>query len=199
MALPFYQALRDSTLTRNVEVLWHKIKRSTTYTVDYGNLSAEERFNLIGGDIFELETNPPPDALLVFIDDIKITGSHERVIRQMLEKYRLSNACLFYYYAILCNADIPPTFENQLNYAYVNSPERVIELLRRKDFLFNTRMVKYILASPGNAFDFILSSMEDNQIRNLARLAAGNGYPKLGLYTPNFKRLLQRIEILADT
>lgn len=197
MALPFYQALKKNPLTQNIEVIWNKIKRTTTYTVDYGNLSAEERFNLIGGDVFELETIPQPDALLVFIDDIKITGSHERVIRQMLDNYRLSNACLFYYFAILRNGEIPPAFENQLNYAHVNSPERVVELLHRRDFSFNTRMVKYILANPEKAFRFILANMKDEQMRDLIRLSVGNGYQKLGLYAPNFKRLLQMVETIA--
>jgi hypothetical protein len=195
MAFRFFEMLRKSPNLSGKTILWQKIKRTTTYTIDYGNLNAEERLQLIGKDSFELEHVPPPDALLIFIDDIKITGSHEYVIKRMIEKYRLPNDACFLYYAILDNKCICPTFENRLNYAYINSPQRVRELLCRSDFQFNTRVVKYILASPKADFREILSGMDEYQKGAFCQLAEGNGYSGIKAYADNFQMLVEGIGV----
>jgi hypothetical protein len=193
MAFRFFEMLRESPMLSGKTVLWQKIKRTTTYTTDYGNLNAEERLKLIGKDNFELEHIPGPNALLVFIDDIKITGSHEYVIKRMIEKYRLPNDTCFLYYAILSNNCICPTFENRLNYAYINSPKRILELLCRADFQFNTRVVKYILASPEEDFRDILSGMNEYQKDLLCQLTEGNGYSRIKAYRDNFGILMKEM------
>ena len=76
-----YNFLKD----KKIEL--RKINRTTTYSVDYGELSAKERLKLISNDIFKINENFNGDEILIFIDDIKITGSHEFVIKRMLKKY----------------------------------------------------------------------------------------------------------------
>lgn len=188
MANRFYELL-DEHHSFSGEVLLHKINRSVTYTVDYGNLSATERLRLIGNDSFNFEVLPEPDDLLIFLDDIKITGSHERVICNMLQRYSIQNDCCFFYYAILENESIHPSFENDLNYAYVNSLQQLIEVLKLKDFRFNTRFIKYVLASETSDFISILSVMDRRARSELLQLAEGNSYHEFDTYAENFKLL----------
>ena len=64
-------------------LLQSKIHRYKTYTVDYGNLDFEERMRLISSDTYHLDKRFLEDRMVLFIDDIKITGSHEQIIRQL--------------------------------------------------------------------------------------------------------------------
>ena len=60
-----------------------KVHRTVTYKEDYGELNAEQRMNLIGNDSFHIDASFLKDKTLIFLDDIKITGSHERMILKM--------------------------------------------------------------------------------------------------------------------
>ena len=61
-----------------------KISRSITYREDYGEMTADERYNLIKGDKFHIDEALLENKILIFLDDIKITGTHERIIIKML-------------------------------------------------------------------------------------------------------------------
>src|SRR5476651_133243 len=55
-----------------------KVHRTITYKEDYGELNAAERMSLIGNDSFHIDAAFLQGKTLIFLDDIKITGSHER-------------------------------------------------------------------------------------------------------------------------
>ena len=56
--------------------------------------------------------------VLFFIDDIKITGSHERRIKALLESVGFDGTVVFLYYAMY-EGEGHPNIENQLNYGFV--------------------------------------------------------------------------------
>jgi len=82
--------------------------RCQTYTEDYGALSAEERFNLIKNDTYKLITVPAKDDLCIFIDDISITGTHQRVVEDLLDSSGIETNSFFLYFAKLSNSDVCP-------------------------------------------------------------------------------------------
>ena len=98
-----------------------KVHRTITYKEDYGELSAADRMKLIGNDSFHIDSNFLADKILIFLDDIKITGSHERMITKMLSNYNLTNDTYLLYFAELINSDINPNIENYLNYFALRS------------------------------------------------------------------------------
>ena len=53
-----------------------KIYRNQTYTTDYGNLDYSERIKLIANDTYYIDRNYINGKLCLFLDDVKITGSH---------------------------------------------------------------------------------------------------------------------------
>ena len=70
---------------RNLPVVQEaKVHRTITYKEDYGELDAEQRMKLIGNDQFHIDKDFLAGKTLVFLDDIRITGSHERMIMKMV-------------------------------------------------------------------------------------------------------------------
>lgn len=170
----------------NKTLTLEKINRRTTYSVDYGNLSASERLNLISNDLFSIKNKIESDELLIFIDDIRITGSHEFVIMKMLNSYSISNECIFLYHAILDNDKISAKFENDLNYGFVKKLENLNLIVKSKQFKFNTRFIKFALNSSKEEFIKFIKNQDKPFIAKMLKNARGNEYYKIVEYSENF-------------
>ena len=162
-----------------------KIYRTVTYREDYGEMSAEERYNLIKGDKFHIDKSFLGDKVLIFMDDIKITGTHERIILKMLDDYDIQNDCYMLYLADLHNPDINPRIENYLNQYYVKNLHNLDQIIKNDSFVFNTRVVKYILNSPNRDCLHFLDKQTMEFIRELFFLAIGNSYGQFDEYRQN--------------
>lgn len=162
-----------------------KVHRTITYKEDYGELSAEDRMKLIGNDSFHIDKDFLSGKILLFLDDIKITGSHERMILKMVKDYSLKNEIHMLYFAELVNRDIHPNIENHLNYHCVKSIFDLEGIIKSGNFCFNTRIVKYILNCDFNSFSIFLERQSNDFIRNLYNLALGNSYHTIESYSKN--------------
>jgi len=162
-----------------------KIHRTTSYKEDYGALDAAARLALIGNDEFHIDKTFLEDKLVIFIDDIRITGSHERMISRMVEHYGLTNDHYFLYFAELVNAQVHPNIENLLNYYEVKSIFDLSDIINNPKFAFNTRIVKFILHADSNAFNVFLPSQSFDFIYHLYHLSLGNNYHLIDAYKPN--------------
>lgn len=171
-----------------------KVHRTITYKEDYGELSAEERMNLIGNDSFHIDKDFLEGKTLLFLDDIKITGSHERMIIKMAKAYGLSNEIHMLYFAELVNHQIHPNIENVLNYHQVKSIFDLEKIIKSGYFCFNTRIVKYILNTEHNSFSIFLERMDHDFIHQLYDLALGNGYHLMEAYTDNLQLIKSYIK-----
>ncbi len=187
MVNSFKKNLQKKIPDKKIEL--RKINRTTTYSVDYGELSAKERLKLISNDIFKINENFNGDEILIFIDDIKITGSHEFVIKRMLKNYKIKNDCFFLYHAILENQKIKPDFENYLNYGYVKNILDLNSIINSKQFKINTRTVKFILNSNSTEFENFIKNKEHDFIKSLYLNALNNNYDKISDYKKNFHKL----------
>lgn len=169
-----------------------KIHRTLSYKVeDYGEMSKEERLEKIGGDRFHIDSQFCQDKILIFIDDVKITGSHELMVEKMCETYQLSNKCYFIYFASLNDPSIPATFENDLNYADVKSLLDINSIIRNDEFIPNTRVIKYILNSKPEDCQTFLQYQSDRFLENILHLSLGNSYHTVPEYQVNIKTLRQ--------
>lgn len=162
-----------------------KVHRTVTYKEDYGELSAEERINLIGNDFFHIDKDFLVGKTLLFLDDIKITGSHEKMILKMAKEYGLKNEIYMLYFAELVNKNIHPKIENFLNYHQIKSIFDLEEMIESNNFCFNTRVVKYILNTEVNSFIIFLQRRNSDFIHKLYDLSLGNGYHTIETYTQN--------------
>lgn len=163
-----------------------KIYRNQTYTTDYGNLSYEDRVKMISNDTYYIDKNYISGKLCLFMDDIKITGSHEHIVKKILEDYGVQGEFVFLYYAELINKDIHPNIENYYNYFFVKDAESLASVINHDSFVFNTRTVKYILKLPKMEFNELLDRIEDTaSLKELFRLAVSNNYHTIAEYKEN--------------
>jgi len=162
-----------------------KVNRTITYKEDYGELNAEQRMQLIGNDSFHIDAEFLKDKTLLFLDDIKITGSHERMIAKMIKQYHLTNDIYMLYFAELTNPDIHPNIENYLNYHEVKSIFDLDTIINSGHFCINTRVVKYILNYDHTQFCLFLQNKTKQFISQLYNMALGNSYHTMDSYSLN--------------
>jgi len=172
-----------------------KINRTITYKEDYGELNAIERLNLIQNDTFQIDAEFIKDKVLIFLDDIRITGSHEKMITRMIEKYKLENDFFLLYFAELTNQSIHPKIENLLNYSFVKTIFDLNKIINGKRFFINTRIVKFILNYESIDFRNFIDDQNFDFIKLLFNMAAGNNYHKINSYSENFNTLKNKLNI----
>lgn len=170
-----------------------KINRTVTYREDYGEMSAQDRYNLISGDTFHVDKAYIEGKRLLFLDDIKITGTHERIIIKMLNDAQISNDCYMLYFAELINSNISPKFENYLNNYFVKDLDKVDWIIKHEKFTFNTRVVKYILNANPEDFSTFISKQDSDFKSDILHRALGNEYFKFENYLRNIYMLMSII------
>lgn len=162
-----------------------KIYRNQTYVTDYGNLSFDERVKLIANDTYYIDRNFINDKLCIFVDDIKITGSHEHTVNRILEQYNVKGDFVFVYFAELVNKEIHPKIENYYNYFAVKFVKDIVDVINRKTFQYNTRIIKFILNLDEEQFSFLINNISNDKCNELFHLAISNNYHQIIEYQNN--------------
>jgi hypothetical protein len=192
MTLRFMEVVNLFRAThKKKSLLTSKIHRYKTYSEDYGNMNYEERVKLISTDTYYIDSEFLNNRVCLFLDDIRITGSHEHILRGLLTNRSISGHFIFIYFAELMNREISPTFENVLNYSYVKSVEQVAELINTAHFVFNTRVIKYILKTPSGELELFTRTVPQSRIREMIRLAISNNYHLMPEYEQTLHYLLK--------
>ena len=166
-----------------------KIYRNQTYVTDYGNLSFDERVKLIANDTYYIDRNFINDKLCIFVDDIKITGSHEHTVNKILNQYNVNGDFVFVYFAELMNKDIHPKIENHYNYFAVKSVNDIVEVVNRTKFQYNTRIIKFILNLDEEQFSFLINNISIEKRNELFHLAISNNYHQIIEYQNNIETI----------
>lgn len=166
-----------------------KIYRNSAYIMDYGTMSLEERDAVMKDDAFYIDAHFAKDKILVFLDDIKVTGSHEKRIDTMVKEYKLQNETYYLYFASVEDPSIEPNFEDRINLAAIKNLVDISKIIRNEDFAFNTRVIKYILAAPEEEFKTFIAYQSNVFIDTLWHYAMGNSYHLEEKFKPNFSHL----------
>lgn len=187
----FVRAINHFRFKHGKKALQHaKIGRNMTYTEDYGEMSFEDRIKLISSTSYSFDAKQFDQKKVILTDDIRITGSHELVIRRLLEDSGVVGSYRFVYFAELINKDIPPTFENFLNYFQIKNVSDLISLFNSPTFVFNTRVVKFILKSEKNDFLKLTENSSPEKLKELIALAISNNYHLMKEYEYNLHYLI---------
>lgn len=168
-----------------------KIHRKQTYVQDYGTMDAAERLHLISNDTYQLDRDFIANRFCIFLDDIKITGSHELTVEKILKDHGIQGTFFFVYYAELVNPSIHPKIENRFNYFDVKSSKDLLRIINSASFQFNTRLVKYLLLLNEVEFEQILVQLSKDKRTALLDLAISNDYHKIEHYKHNIQKLKQ--------
>lgn len=172
-----------------------KVFRGHSYNDDYGAMTEEQRTHAITSDDFYIDGNIIKDKVLFFIDDIRITGSHERRIESLLKNVGFDGTVVFIYYAELMSSSIVhPNIENELNYAFVKNILDIDWIIKNEEFIFNTRVVKYILKQSSDIFETFIQYQSEIFRETLLTYLMGNAYHKLEDFKHNFQILNKYIK-----
>lgn len=172
-------------MEKNISIKQGKIDRQYSYDDDYGMMSKEARAKAISSDLFHIDKRfIAKNDVLVFIDDIKITGSHENRIKELLVREKIKNEVIFIYIAEYLGKDA--TIEHFLNHKDVNNLKDINDIIRNEEFIFNTRVVKYILKSDIEHFVSFITYQSRMFQETLFSLAILNNYHTNEKYKTNF-------------
>lgn len=164
------------------------IHRKVSYTSDYGFLSKAKRKGLIDGDSFYLNREFLEDKLLVFIDDVKITGTHEDKLVEVLAANKIENYSHFLYYAQYNGNS--PKIESELNFAYMKDINTYLEMCSKSDHHVIIRPIKYVLGQKPDEAVKIISQLPEHTLTKMYHGCLAEGYYKIPSYQANFAFLV---------
>lgn len=169
-------------------VEWSVIHRKVSYTVDYGYLPKEKRRALIDNDEFYFNDQFVDGKVLLFVDDIYITGTHEEKLREIMDKAGRNNRSFFLYYGQALPGVAPET-EAALNFSGMKSLHEYLKLMEEPNHHTIVRPIKYILSRDPGELDVVLTQMKTGRLHELYHGALGEGYHKL----PNYQKTFQMV------
>jgi len=181
-------SLANQFIQKNIIIKQSKIFREYSYDDDYGLMNKEDRIAAISSDMMYLDKSCIREGeILVFVDDIKITGSHEMRIKEILEREKIQNDVIFTYLAEY-TGNIP-SIEHDLNHRAVYNLRTVNDIIRNEKFIFNIRVVKYILRADVEEFVSFITYQSKSFQETLFHLGVLNNYHKNDKYSSNFNIL----------
>lgn len=160
------------------------IHRKVTYTNDYGFLSKEKRKDLIDKDTFYFNRQFVEGKTLIFIDDVRITGSHEEKVISVMEDESLTNQAIFLYYGQYFGNS--PDIEAQLNFSYVQEPRLYLSLVLQGKCHVIVRTIKYLLSLPMLEAAEVVAQLPIDIREQIYHGSLGEGYYKIPAYQKNF-------------
>lgn len=158
--------------------------RKVTYVNDYGFLPVEQRATLLGNDTFYPNLQYiTPDAHLVFIDDIFITGTHREKLLQTMKENNMSNSYDFLFYAAY-NGD-NPQIEAKLNFAAVETIHDYMSMYANEKCHIIVRPIKWILSQDPEVLEYAatrIGTQGFDLLRQVGKLANAESYHKQSQY-----------------
>lgn len=190
MAHHFFNKLNQLMVGANgTHAEWSIIHRKVSYTNDYGFLPKEKRRALIDNDSFFLNRGFIKDKVLIFVDDVKITGTHEDKLVEILRKNRLNNKSLFLYYAMHDFKGHGADIEAALNFAGIKTVEDYLALSQEPNHHLIVRPIKFLLSLDPSEFTKIAQSTTAEWRENLLNACIAEGYHAIPKYQQNFQLL----------
>lgn len=199
LSIHFMNRLNYLLAQENAGNIRHSIiHRTMTYFNDYGKMDKSTREKLIGGDEFFFNSAFLCDThedkkITIFLDDIRITGAHERQIIKKANFICDRDNWFFVYFANLEHGEHTsnPQIENGLNFAAFNHVDQLIDAFVKEDYYICVRLAKYLLSLPNDNFIDFLNETKINR-EELFYGSVNEGYYKLPAYQDNL-RYLQKL------
>jgi hypothetical protein len=164
------------------------IHRKVSYTADYGFLSKDKRKALLGNDDFYINYDFVIGKTIIFVDDVKITGTHEDKLVEILEENALDGIGHFFlYYANYMGNQ--PDIESKLNFAGVTDLLGVVDTVASDDYELIIRPIKYLMSRDKQQFKSAMALLSEEKLEELYDACNAEGYHHIPLYQENFRYL----------
>jgi hypothetical protein len=165
-----------------------QVDRASPSAGDYGTLSAQARDRRMAANALSFRRFRPGqirDAHLLVIDDVRVTGAHQRCLMRASDALPLAARTFLYIASFVspAGACLDPTQEDALNHAAVRTLDDLAEIVEAGDFAWNVRVCKFVL-DPANHGDLprFLARMPGWFVRDLHRNSCGDGYSRMSRY-----------------
>lgn len=170
-----------------------QIYKPGLYTVDYATTSLEERAKLShGASSHDTMGHDYHDKPVIFLDDVRITGTTERKIHSTLMPHQprvLLNAYRARFNEAAASQE--PGIEGKLNSTYVQSLTEVGEIVREDGFVLNIRVLKRMILAAEQLpkLEGFLADLPDNTLYAIYEGCMRSGAEFLQPYLPSFKKI----------
>lgn len=166
-----------------------RIYRELTYNEDFSKMNAEQRMQCLSKDWQYIDSCFTKDKMLLCIDDVKITWTHEKIMRKLLEENWLDDDVTFLYFAEVLNPEIAPSVEDYINHAYVKTLYDLDKIIKGENYLLNGRTIKFILWYNFKGCKEFLKYQKDMFLHAIYSWAIENNYALDERYKKNFEFL----------
>lgn len=167
------------------------IHRKVSYINDYGFLPKERREELIANDKFHFDKGAHLGKLLIFTDDVRITGTHERKIAGMFAQGNFINDHIFAYYANYTGET--PEVEAQINFAGIRNVIEYNHLAWSGDHNVIVRPIKYTLSRKPEEVDYLIYNLPLDCLIKTYNGAIAEGYYEVPSYTESLQKLRNKV------
>ncbi len=175
-----------------------KIDRAELFDGDYSAMTNAERARLLQSDRITADLGRLAGKRLIVVDDIRITGGHEKKIASLLEQSDVEDV-LFLYVAELRGDTDDPTIEDRLNRSTITEPADLIPLFSEPGFKLNSRAVKFVIGRFTSEDRAVLLATLDNEARRaLWSAVMHNGYYQMPQYADAARQLYLAVEPVAS-
>ena len=181
-----------------------KVDRVSAAAGDYGTLSARARDQRMADTVLSLRrfrSDQVRDAHLLVVDDVRVTGAHQRCLARASDALPLRARAFLYLAAFSSpeSASFDPTAEDALNHAAIRTLDDLAALVAGNDFTWNVRVCKFVL-SPANhgGLPRFLRQMPGWFVRGLYRNSRRDGYAWMGPYAPSHAAVRAELEARHD-
>jgi hypothetical protein len=184
----FKKHVNDWLATKNLPSINSvKVHRNNLFQGDYATLNETDRELIFNDCQLYIDHNKIKDKKVIIIDDIRITGSHQRKLSSLMNG--VASEIYFLYIAVM-NHEISKSFpqvEDQINHSYVISIKDVFHFIMKDQFFINARICKYILQET-NTFHLtsLLIKLPPSHLRDIYKACIGDGYYNMKRYRKNF-------------
>jgi hypothetical protein len=168
-----------------------RVDRISASAGDYGTLSAQAREQHMAANALSFRQFPPEhvrDAHLLVIDDVRVTGAHQRCLMRASEELPLAARTFLYLVAFpgYAAGAFDPAQEDQLNHAAVKTLDDLAGIVEAGDFAWNVRVCKFVLSPARHGgLPRFLRRMPGWFVRGLHRNSCRDGYARMEPYAPS--------------
>lgn len=168
------------------------IHRYMSYNMNtYADISAEERQKLLSGDTLHFPETFLTGKSLVFIDDVCITGTHEKKLEKELVERGIDNSRLYVSYATYIGDDA--SIEGRLNKVSIKCPLDVVWLAQEPGFTVTVRCLRLLLEADRETLKQVLRGLPRRLREEFTAAAIEKGYYTYPEYKETYEMFLQSV------
>ena len=171
----FMNRLNDLLVRAGGDIVeWTTMHRTVRYLNDYADVSAEERKALLDQDSLYIKRAFVEGKTLIFVDDIYITGTHERKLLSFIEDLQVEVPAYFCYFAKYLGA--VAKIEGDLNRSGIGDLPALVDMILSEKTHIMVRTLRLWLQAPERTLRLNLERVSAGYVHDLYHAILARGY-----------------------